>query len=69
MVSSEYQKKLEAAGHVLIRDEDGDVNIFVMDHGYHNGPGCELCGESWCHHCEDEVKPCPATNQRGAGET
>lgn len=49
---------LEEAGHVLKRGSYGDIDIFVRDNGFHNGPGCELCGESWCHHCEGEIEPC-----------
>jgi hypothetical protein len=62
---SEYHKKLEAAGHKLIRDDDGYIDIFVLDEGYHNGPGCELCGESWCHHCEPTITPCTPTPEGG----
>jgi hypothetical protein len=53
-----YYDKLEAAGHKLRRDEDGDIDFFVMDIGYHNGPGCTECGHSWCEHCEDAIEPC-----------
>ena len=53
-----YQEKLEAAGHVLKRDEDGDIDIFVLEYGFCNGPGCINCGDSWCHHCGDTIKPC-----------
>ena len=58
-----YHKKLEEAGHVLERGSDGEVDIFVLDAGYHNGPGCVKCGLSWCHHCEPEVKPCSGSEQ------
>jgi hypothetical protein len=53
-----YDEKLEAAGHVLKRDEDGDIDHWVMDVGYHNGPGCINCHDSWCQHCEDTIEPC-----------
>ena len=53
-----YEQQLEAAGHVLKRDEDGEVDNWVMDWDYHNGPGCVNCHDSWCHHCEDTIKPC-----------
>lgn len=53
-----YEPLLEEAGHVLKRDEDGDIDLFVMDAGYHNGPGCVNCHDSWCHHCCDEIEPC-----------
>jgi hypothetical protein len=57
-----FHVKLEQAGHKLIRDEDGDVDIFICDTSWHNGPGCELCGESWCQHCDPVIEPC---SQRG----
>jgi len=63
MDNSEYREALEAAGHKLRHDEDGEVDIFVMDVGYCNGPGCELCGESWCHHCQDKIKPCTGASK------
>lgn len=40
---------------------DGDkIDMFVCDIGFHNGPGCEACGESWCQHCDDaeEISEC-----------
>lgn len=53
-----YYEKLEAAGHVLRRAEHGEIDNWVMDVGYHNGPGCINCHESWCEHCEDTIEPC-----------
>lgn len=38
-------------GHKLRRDDDGCVDGFVCCSGFHNGPGCETCGDSWCEHC------------------
>lgn len=54
----EFYKAIEAAGHVLIK-EAGEIDIFRMDAGYCNGPGC-ACGDSWCHHCRklDNIRPC-----------
>jgi hypothetical protein len=53
-----YLEKLEAAGHVLKRDQYGCIDLFVLDYEYHNGPGCINCHDSWCEHCEDEITPC-----------
>lgn len=53
-----YHILLENAGHRLIRDENGNINIFRKNVGHHNGPECELCHETWCHHCQPDVKPC-----------
>ena len=53
-----YYQKLEAAGHVLKRDEDGDIDCWVLDIDYHNGPGCVNCNDSWCEQCQDAIEPC-----------
>lgn len=58
MTNKTYWDKLEAAGHVLKRDEYGEVDYFAFECGYHNAPVCKLCGDSWCHHCEDTIRPC-----------
>lgn len=58
MSNKAYWGRLEAAGHRLKRDEDGEVDYFAFSYEFHNGPRCELCGDSWCHHCEDEIEPC-----------
>lgn len=58
-----FYEKLEAAGHVLYRTEDGDVNCWIVDGGYHNGPGCLRCGDAWCEHCDEgKIEPCTAMN-------
>ena len=57
----EFHEKLEAAGHTLIRNEDGSVDIMQHCTGIHNGPGCSNCHQSWCHHyrCRDmAILPC-----------
>lgn len=33
--------------------EDGSIDTFAYADGNHNGPECELCGFSYCHHCDD----------------
>lgn len=62
MKEKDYHAMIESLGHQLIRDDEGGVDIFVMDFDIHNGPGCALCGESWCHHCQPSVTPCDAKN-------
>lgn len=56
-----FEQRAEELGHKLQRDEDGDIDVFAVDSGFHNGPACEACRDSWCHHCTsaDELKPCP----------
>lgn len=66
---------MKAKGHVPRLNEDGDgVDIFVTDSGYHNGPGCSICDETWCMHCTnpDKIEPCigaQATAERDAKYT
>lgn len=41
---------------------DGEVDMFVIDIGIHNGPGCEACGFTVCEHCErswENLDDCP----------
>ena len=61
-----YYDKLEAAGHKLIRGDDGKIDEFQLDvdmedgaYGGHNGPRCEICRDTWCVWCHEEPKPCP----------
>lgn len=60
MRSKEYTAAIQAAGHLLKLDDDGNVDMFAMSYEYHNGPMCELCYESWCEHCQDPIEPCSA---------
>lgn len=40
-------------------DEDGEIDEFVLDVHNHNGPGCNRCYYSYCHHCLDGPdEPC-----------
>lgn len=32
---------------------DGEVEMFVLAGGFHNGPSCTRCGYSFCHHCQN----------------
>lgn len=55
-----WREALVRNGHMPRVDSDGDIDMFAMDREYHNGPGCETCGEMWYHHCTDpsEIEPC-----------
>lgn len=39
--------------HSWMKDDDGEIDEWAMEFGYHNGPMCERCYESFCVHCED----------------
>lgn len=55
--NDEWIDALKAKGHVprMVSYEEGEtyLNMFVLDCGFHNGPGCETCGWSTCEHCND----------------
>lgn len=42
-------------GHTFRIDSDGDVNCWVIDRDYHNGPWCTSCDEGFCEHCNRDV--------------
>lgn len=50
---------MKSKGHVPIMD-NGELDMFVCDSGYHNGPGCETCHWSTCHHCDgiEDIPEC-----------
>lgn len=53
-----YHAELEAAGHELIREESGEIDILRLSIGYHNGPECKKCGQTWCEHCRPTIRKC-----------
>ena len=46
--------------HDWIRDKNGEIDMWQLDVGFHNGPACSRCGHSFCEHCEtfEEQEPC-----------
>jgi len=42
---------MKAQGHKPRMEKDGTLDVWVCSVGFCNGPGCEICGESWCMHC------------------
>ena len=52
---------MKAKGHSPILTGAGDVDAWALNYGYHNGPGCSICGEMWCVHCvrgPDDIEEC-----------
>jgi hypothetical protein len=41
------------AKHVWFKDDRGQRDDFRLDFGFHNGPQCEACLETYCEHCVD----------------
>lgn len=63
--SKEFEKEMglwETAlikkGHTPILYE-GQLDIFVLDVGHHNGPGCSVCRDMWCWHCMKNPEDLP----------
>lgn len=70
--NKEWEEAMIAKGHSPRYYDDGDglvLNMFVVDHGFHNGPGCLVCGWSCCEHCTaiDDIPICKG--QRGEDVT
>jgi hypothetical protein len=55
--------QLVPGGHVFY-ERYGSIDVWILDAGYHNGPGCERCFETWCEHCSDAYKTemCPVVS-------
>ena len=47
-IHEEYPK------HDWIRDKNGEIDMWVMDVGFHNGPGCKRCGVTVCECCNPD---------------
>lgn len=56
-----YEAPENARGHEWLTNDDGSIDIFGYDAGYHNGPRCVKCGYGFCHHCQslpdEDCKP------------
>lgn len=57
-------KQLVEGGHAFITNDDGTIDHWQYEGGFHNGPRCENCKVSWCEHCEPEIyeEQCPNNN-------
>lgn len=40
--------------HLWYRDKAGEIDMWRLDIGNHNGPECQICGESFCEHCHKD---------------
>lgn len=53
-----WEAAMRAKGHTPVLYSFGSLDHFVMESGFHNGPGCSVCGWSCCEHC-DSVSDIP----------
>lgn len=44
-------KPTKTTKHSWCKDDDGNIDVFGYSEGFCNGPKCEICGYSFCHHC------------------
>ena len=47
-----WRETMVARGHQPKLDDDGTLDVFFLDSGFHNGPGCTVCYWSACMHCD-----------------
>lgn len=48
--------KLVPDGHDFYEDEYSrdQINTWRLEYGFHNGPECQKCHETFCKHCVPE---------------
>lgn len=39
-------------------EKSGEIDEWLMDYDYHNGPLCKFCGYSYCVHCQQPDELC-----------
>lgn len=37
--------------HLWYKDENGNIDEWRVDNGFHNGPECQICHTAFCEHC------------------
>lgn len=37
--------------HLWYEDENGNIDKWRVDNGFHNGPECQICHTAFCEHC------------------
>ena len=55
-----WREAMVSRGHAPRLNYEGKLDVWFLESGYHNGPGCETCFTSWCMHCDgpDKIGPC-----------
>lgn len=54
------------AKHDWVKNEDGSVDEWAWESGFHNGVVCRRCGEHFCVNCvpDYDEKECPKSEER-----
>lgn len=47
-------KVIKYGKHKWRKGENGEIDDFAFDYGYHNGVVCEICEKAVCVHCEPD---------------
>ena len=37
--------------HLWYKDKNGEIDMWRLDIGFHNGPECQVCHAAFCEHC------------------
>ena len=37
--------------HLWYKNKNGEIDMWRLDIGFHNGPECQVCHASFCEHC------------------
>lgn len=37
--------------HLWYKDENGNIDEWRVENGFHNGPECQICHTAFCEHC------------------
>ena len=45
--------------HLWQRDDDGEIDVWAFESGYHNGPYCTRCHHTECEHCNEDWETNP----------
>ena len=53
--------------HDWVKDEDGKIDTWAWESGFHNGPVCRACGKRPCISCDpdwEEMDDCPGDTRK-----
>lgn len=46
-----YGRWIFTKRHLWYKDENGNIDEWRVDNGFHNGPECQICHTAFCEHC------------------
>lgn len=54
-IFEQWEQAMRKKGHVPVMGKDNRLDHMVLSSRTHNGPGCSVCGQTWCWHCVTEL--------------